>query len=111
MARMATNSINEDRTFNCEALSIFTCKNNTTLGAKDLRLYFKKHWRKIFQGMNNSTILFIAGVHGDQDGKLGDRKYNLKAIENQVGRAKEFYMLSWCFILFFIFFFSLTHVF
>ena len=77
--------INEDKTFKCEALSIFTCKNNTTLGAKDLRLYFKKHWRNIFQGMNNSTILFIAGVHGEEDGKLGNRAHNLKSIEKQVG--------------------------
>ena len=81
---MAT-SILEDKIFRCEALSIFTCKHNTTLGAKDLRLYFKKHWQTIFKGIKDSTILFIAGVHGDQDGKLGDRKYNLKAIENQVG--------------------------
>ena len=77
--------INEDKTFKCEALSIFTCKNNTTLGAKDLRLYFKKHWQTIFKGIKDSTILFIAGVHGEEDGKLGDCAHNLKSIEKQVG--------------------------
>ena len=101
----------KDQTFKCEGLSIFTIRQDKTVGAKDLRLYIKKHWKNIFQGMKNSTILIIGGVHGSITGEVGGRADNMGSIENQVGRAKEFYMLSWCFILFFIFFFSLTHVF
>ena len=94
MARMATNIINEDETFNCEALSIFTCKHNTTLGAKDVRKYFQTHWRRIFQNMKNSTILFIAGVHGTDDGKLGDPVGNLTSLKNQVGSQTKFSVLN-----------------
>ena len=80
----------EDKIFRCEALSIFTCKHNTTLGAKDLRLYFKKHWQTIFKGIKDSTILFIAGVHGTDDGKLGDPVGNLTSLKNQVGSQTNF---------------------
>ena len=68
-------------------LSVFTCKDTETVSAKDLRLYIKSHWKKIFQGMKNSTILIIGGVHGTPMGKVGAREDNMEGIKNQVGSA------------------------
>ena len=80
---------NKDNTFKCQKLSVYTCKDNETVGAKDLRRYFIKHWREIFQGMENSTILIIGGVHGSATGEVGVREENMKSIENQVGLKKK----------------------
>ena len=79
---------NKHRTFKCEKLSVFTCRDTETVQAKDLRLYIKKHWRKLFQGMTNSTVLIIGGVHGSPTGKVGDPEDNMECIENQVGTVK-----------------------
>ena len=79
---------NTDKIFKCEKLSVFTCRDTEIVRAKDLRLYIKKHWRKIFQGMTNSTILIIGGVHGSATGKVVDREDNMEGIEYQVGSAK-----------------------
>ena len=79
---------NTDKIFKCEKLSVFTCRDTETVQATDLRKYIKKHWRKIFQGMTNSTILIIGGVHGSATGKVVDREDNMEGIEYQVGGAK-----------------------
>ena len=79
---------NEHKIFKCEKLSVFTCRDTETVQAKDLRLYIKKHWRKLFQGMTNSTILIIGGVHGSATGEVGDREDNMESITNQVGSEK-----------------------
>ena len=78
----------ENRTFKCEKLSVFTCRDTETVQATELRKYIKQHWRKIFQGLTNSTILIIGGVHGSATGKVGDREDNMEGIEYQVGGAK-----------------------
>ena len=83
---------NKDDIFKCQTLSVYTCKDNETVGAKDLRRYFIKHWREIFQGMENSTILIIGGVHGSANGEVGVREENMKSIENQVGWTKKLYV-------------------
>ena len=79
---------NEHRIFKCEKLSVFTCRDTETVQATDLKRYIKKHWRTIFQGMTNSTILIVGGVHGSATGKVGDREDNMESIEYQVGSAK-----------------------
>ena len=35
------------------------------------RRYLKGHWEKLTLGLNDSTILFLAGVHGSDSGELG----------------------------------------
>ena len=84
----------KDQTFKCEGLSIFTIRQDKTVGAKDLRLYIKKHWKNIFQGMTNSTILIICGVHGSITGEVGDRVENKEGIKNQVGSSKVCFLLK-----------------
>ena len=80
---------NEHRIFKCEKLSVFTCRDTETVQAPDLKRYIKKHWRTIFQGMTNSTILIVGGVHGSATGKVGDREDNMESIANQVGSEKS----------------------
>ena len=104
---------NEHRIFKCEKLSVFTCRDTETVQATYLRKYIKKHWRKIFQGMTNSTILIIGGVHGSASGEVGVREENMKSIENQVGWKKKTLRTHLSnFILFcFLFFYSLLQKF
>ena len=78
----------EDQTFKCEKLCIFTIKQDKTVGAKDLRVFIKKHWRDIFKDMTNSTILIIGGVHGSPSGEVGVPEDNMESIEYQVGSEK-----------------------
>ena len=38
----------------------------------EFRRYLKKNWKTLTLGLNDgSTILFMAGVHGEDTGKLG----------------------------------------
>ena len=62
----------KDRNFNCDKLTIFTCE---TEGSEvDLRKYVVKNWEAIAKRLDNSTILFLCGVHGGKDGTLGDER-------------------------------------
>ena len=47
------------------------------------RRYFKNNWEKLTLGLNDSTILFLAGVHGSDSGELGPNE-NIKTLKNQV---------------------------
>ena len=47
------------------------------------RRYFKNNWAKLTFGLNNSTILFLAGVHGSDSGQLGPNE-NIQTLKNQV---------------------------
>ena len=47
------------------------------------RRYLKDHWKDLTLGLNGSTILFLAGVHGKDSGELGPNE-NIQALENQV---------------------------
>ena len=46
--------------------------------------YMKGHWKELTLGLNNSTILFLAGVHGEDSGKLGPNE-DIQTLKNQVG--------------------------
>ena len=47
------------------------------------RRYFKDHWKDLTLGLKNSTILFLAGVHGEDSGKLGPNE-DIQTLKNQV---------------------------
>ena len=47
------------------------------------RRYLKSNWEKLTLGLNDSTILFLAGVHGSDSGELGPNE-NIKTLKNQV---------------------------
>ena len=47
------------------------------------RRYLKYNWEKLTLGLNNSTILFLAGVHGSYSGQLGPKE-NIQTLKNQV---------------------------
>ena len=47
------------------------------------RRYLKYHWQNLTFGLNNSTILFLAGVHGEDSGKLGPNE-DIQTMKNQV---------------------------
>ena len=47
------------------------------------RRYLKNHWKNLTLGLKNSTILFLAGVHGDDSGELGPNE-DIQTLKNQV---------------------------
>ena len=47
------------------------------------RRYLKNHWEKLTLGLNDATILFLAGVHGSHSGELGPNE-NIQTLKNQV---------------------------
>ena len=47
------------------------------------RRYLKGHWKDLTLGLKNSTILFLAGVHGSICGKFGPN-VNIQTLKNQV---------------------------
>ena len=50
----------------------------------EFRRYFIRNWKALTLGLNDgSTILFIAGVHGEDTGKLGPIE-NIQTLTNQV---------------------------
>ena len=54
----------------------------------EFRRYLKKNWKTLTLGLNNgSTILFMAGVHGEDTGKLG-RAESIDTLKFQVRIVK-----------------------
>ena len=47
------------------------------------RRYMKNNWENLTLGWNDSTILFLAGVHGKDSGKLGPNE-DIQTMKNQV---------------------------
>ena len=78
--------------YKSDKLTIFTTK--TEVDPLNFREYIIKHWKDITKGLENSTILFLAGVHGSEDGKLGG-VYEIRNIKNQViSNALSSYLLN-----------------
>ena len=69
-----------------DKLAIFSC--NDEIGEIDIRHYFIKNWKTLTIGLDNSTILFIAGIHGDESGKL-DENEDIQQLKNQVRKSKK----------------------
>ena len=53
------------------------------------RRYFKEHWKDLTLGLKNSTILFLAGVHGKDSGELGPNE-DIQTLRNQVRILKVY---------------------
>ena len=47
------------------------------------RRYMKNNWDNLTKGLNDSTILFLAGVHGEDSGELGPNE-DIQTLKNQV---------------------------
>ena len=67
-----------------DKLTIFTASK--TVEAPEIRKYIIKHWKEISVGLDNSTVLFMGGVHGGASGYIGDDANNMGQIENQVSQ-------------------------
>ena len=64
-----------------DKLAIFTC--NEEINERQIRFYVINNWKTLTLGMDGSTFLFIAGVHGLETGKLGPNEY-IEDMQNQV---------------------------
>ena len=64
-----------------EKSAVLTFENEVSEMA--FRRYFKTHWAKLTLGLNDSTIIFLAGVHGSDSGELGHNE-NIQTLKNQV---------------------------
>ena len=70
----------EHRIVQADKLAVFTC--NDEIDELQIRFYFIHNWKSLTRGMNNSTILFIGGVHGFKTGKLGPNE-DIQTLKNQ----------------------------
>ena len=75
MASYLENKIINDK------LAIFTF--NDEIDERQVRIYFIKNWETLTLGMDGATILFMAGIHGQETGNLGPRE-NIQSLKNQV---------------------------
>ena len=64
-----------------EKSAVITFENEVAEVA--FRRYLKYNWEKLTLGLNDSTILFLAGVHGSDSGQLGPNE-NIQTLKNQV---------------------------
>ena len=62
-----------EKFFTTESLVIITSKDE--VDAFQWKKYIEKNWNRLIQ--RNSKLLVLAGIHGNQDGKLGDPDMNL----------------------------------
>ena len=70
----------EHKIVHADKLAVFTC--NDEIDERQIRFYVIDNWKTLTLGMDNSTILFIAGVHGYETGKLGPNAY-IEDMKNQ----------------------------
>ena len=64
-----------------EKSAVITFQNQ--VDEMSFRRYLKCNWDKLTLGLNDSTILFLAGVHGSYSGQLGPKE-NIQTLKNQV---------------------------
>ena len=70
-----------------DKLTIFT--SSKTVDPPEIRKYIINHWDEISVRLENATVLFIGGVHGDPNGALGDEDEHLwESLEKQVSFHK-----------------------
>ena len=62
-----------DKFFTAESLAIITSKDE--VDAFQWKKYIEKNWNRLMQ--KDTKLLVLAGIHGNQDGKLGDPDLNL----------------------------------
>ena len=68
--------------FRIENLSIVTSIGK--VNARQVREVIIDKWDVLFEHLNNGTVLFIAGIHGNEDGTLGDFSRSVEQMMNQV---------------------------
>ena len=54
------------------------------INEREVRNYLIENWRQITEGMNDSTILFMAGIHGSDKGKIGPKAPSLNTMKVQM---------------------------
>ena len=54
------------------------------ISAQTLRKCIKKTWAEFTNQMDNLKILFVCGVHGTPEGKLGEKATSLEDMQQQV---------------------------
>ena len=65
-----------------ENLSVVTSFGK--VNCRQVREVIFEKWTVLFEHLNNGTVLFIAGIHGDEDGTLGDFANSVQQMMNQV---------------------------
>ena len=71
-----------------EKLAVFTFDG--AINEPSFRRYFIANWNNLTVGMNQSTILFIGGIHGKKTGELGGY-VSFKTLTNQVRFFCDFF--------------------
>ena len=66
------------------------------------RRYLKYNWEKLTLGLSDSTILFLAGVHGSDSGELGPNE-NIQTLKNQVRILNNYKPKSRCIFDYFLY--------
>ena len=83
-----------------EKSAVITFENEVAEMA--FRRYLKDHWEKLTLGLNDSTILFLAGVHGSDSGELGPNE-NIQTLKNQVRILNNYKPKSRCIFDYFLY--------
>ena len=65
-----------------EKLAIFTSREE--VDEFQIREFFLEHWDFLSQGLDNGTLLFLAGLHGTEDGKVVEVADSLETMIGQV---------------------------
>ena len=65
-----------------EKLAIFS--SSKEVDEFQIREFFLERWDFLSQGLDNGTMLFLAGVHGTEEGKLVENADSLETIIRQV---------------------------
>ena len=68
-----------------EKLAIFT--SSKEVDEFQIREFFLERWDFLSQGLDNGTMLFLAGVHGTKDGKVGEISDSLETMIRQVNSS------------------------
>ena len=67
-----------------DKLSILSANKETN--ELEIRKYVTKDWRTLTEGLKNAIILFIAGAHGLEDGRLSKPVGSVKTLQDQLSR-------------------------
>ena len=76
-------------------LSLSFIESNDETDFREIRFYFIQNWKILTRQMDGSTFLFLAGVHGSDSGKLGE-KADIQSLKNQFShRVLKSYNSEW----------------
>ena len=83
-----------------EKSAVITFQNQ--VDEMSFRRYLKCNWDKLTLGLNDATILFMAGVHGSDSGELGPNE-NIQTLKNQVRILNNYRPKSRCIFDYFLY--------